>query len=155
MKKMNNLIMIIASNGNACIFDEKNVRTMGCSAHGVRGIRMKQSTKVACTESFSRTDKELLIISEKGFGKKLRMNGLQIKQRGGCGIKIMNISFKSGFLKDVKVIPKNGKIVVIVTEKGIVKKIELNGIANLSRNTLGTRLIRLSDNDKVSSINII
>lgn len=152
---MSDLIIVAASSGNVCVFDEKDIKTMGRSAQGIRGIRIKKSAKVTCIESFSNTDKEILIISEKGFGKKLKINELQIKSRGGCGIKIMNISSKSGYLKDVKVIPKNGKIVIIATEKGIIKKIELNGIANLSRNTLGTKLIKLTSNDKVSSINII
>lgn len=152
---MINLIIIVASNGNACIFNENNIRTMGRSAQGVRGIRIKQKTKVSCIESFSIYNEELLIISEKGFGKKLKINELQLKQRGGCGVKIMDISSKSGLLKDVKVVPKDGETVVIVTERGIVKKIKLNEIANLGRNTLGTKLIKLNNNDKVSSIKII
>ena len=143
-------IMIGTHLGYAVTFNEGDVRPMGRTAAGVRGINLRDNDYVVGSEVIKPTD-EVLVISEKGYGKRTAASEYPIKGRGGKGIKTANITEKNGPLAGVTVVDGTKDIMVITTD-GIMIRFKLEDVSQTGRSTMGVRLIKVAGDSKVSSL---
>ncbi len=149
-----NEILIGASNGRMVRFDENEVRSMGRNSSGVKGIDLG-GAEVVSSDILSADDK-ILIVTEKGYGKITPINEYRLTHRGSKGVKALNVTEKNGNLVKIrKVDDVNDSSLVVVTDSGIIIKMPLDQISVLKRNTQGTRLINLKDDQKVSTVAIV
>lgn len=143
-------ILIGTHLGYAVCFNENDVRPMGRTAAGVRGINLRENDYVVGSEVI-KPDDEVLVISEKGYGKRTPAKEYPVKGRGGKGVKTTNITEKNGPLAGVTVVDGSQEIMVITTD-GIMIRFKINDVSQTGRNTLGVRLIRVDNDSKVSSL---
>ena len=141
-----------SSNGRMARFDEKEVRIMGRTASGVKGINLVNDICVG-TE-VSEDNKLLLVVTENGYGKKTSISEYRETKRGSKGVKTINLSEKSGKVIGFKS-TDNDKDLMIITENGIIIRMDVNNISEMGRVTKGVKLINLKNNNKVASISII
>jgi DNA gyrase subunit A len=149
----NDDILMTTQKGQSIRFKEKDVREMGRTASGIRGIRLKKGDKVvgmSVVKNEKGKEEELLVITENGFGKKTSLNEYRIQQRGGSGVKAMNVTSKTGNLVVSKVL-KDEEELIVISRKGHVIKSKLSLVPKISRTTQGVRIMRLSSQDKVAS----
>ena len=146
----NNHIIIAADSGKAIHFHESEVRSMGRTAAGVRGIRIS-SEKVIGMVCVAREDATLLVVSEKGYGKRSAVGEYRITRRGGKGVKAMNVTEKTGELVAIKEVVDSDDL-MIINKSGITIRFEVGKVRVMGRATQGVRLIRLNDNDEISSV---
>lgn len=148
-------IILLTKSGKAIRFHEKNVRAMGRTAAGVRAITLKGGDEVVGVDAIPSGrahEFELLVISENGLGKKTSLDEYRAQGRGGQGIKTYNVSEKTGKLVASLLISKEEEDLIAISKKGQVIRTQLVSIPTLARATQGVRVMRLSGNDKVSSI---
>ncbi len=147
-----NKIMLGSSNGRAVLFDESEVRIMGRTASGVRGITMPDGECI-CAEVCD-LDTNILIVTEKGYGKRTFVREFRETRRGSKGVKALNVTEKNGNIASFKIVDDN-KDIVIITDSGMVIRLETTSISQLGRNAQGVRLINLKENQWVSSISVV
>ena len=146
-----NEIIIAANNGRMVRFNEKEVRLMGRTASGVKGIELDNSYVIGAEVADS--SKLILVITEKGYGKKTETDEYRLTHRGGKGVKALNITDKNGLIVAFKSVTGDEDI-IITTNSGIVIRLDVNKISTLKRNTQGVRLISLKDNQIVTNVTI-
>ena len=147
-----NDILMAASNGRMVRFPENLVRVMGRGASGVRGITLDGSVLVGM--EIASKDVDVLVVTENGYGKKTPIDEYRITNRGGKGVKTLNITEKNGVITSFKTVD-NDKDLIIITNEGIIIRLAVDKISEMSRVTQGVRLINLRDGQKVSSISIV
>jgi len=145
-------ILMAASNGRMVRFSENLVRVMGRGAAGVRGINLDGSILVGM--EIARDNNDVLVVTENGYGKKTPINEYRITNRGGKGVKTLNITDKNGSITAFKTVD-NQKDVIIITNEGIIIRIAVDKISEMSRVTQGVKLINLREGQKVSSISVV
>ena len=148
----NDLVLLGSDSGRMVKFNEDEIRVMGRTASGVRGISLDGS-KCICSEIVKEED-TILLVTEKGYGKQTKVSEYRQTRRGSKGVKAMNITEKNGNLVSVKIVHK-GKELVIMTNSGMTMRMPLDQISVLGRVTQGLRLINLKDNQKVSTISLV
>ncbi|MDE6492945.1 MAG: DNA gyrase subunit A [Lactobacillus sp.] len=146
-------ILIGTHLGYAVTFNEGDVRPMGRTAAGVRGINLRDHDYVVGSEVIKPND-DVLVISEKGYGKRTSASEYPIKGRGGKGIKTSNVTEKNGPLAGVTVIDGTNDIMVITTD-GIMIRFKTDDVSQTGRSTMGVRLITVSGDNKVASLAIV
>ena len=146
-----NEIIIVANNGRMVRFNEKEVRLMGRTASGVKGIELDNSYVIGAEVADS--SKLILVITEKGYGKKTETDEYRLTHRGGKGVKALNITDKNGLIVAFKSVVGDEDI-IITTNSGIVIRLDVNKISTLKRNTQGVRLISLKDNQIVTNVTV-
>jgi len=146
----NDDVVLVTRNGMSIRFHEKDLRSAGRAAGGVRGIRLEGSDRVVGM-TLARDDAELLVATEKGYGKRTPLPNYRRQTRGGKGIKTMNLSEKTGKIVETAVVDNTDKI-VIITSGGIMLKIKVAEIRSCGRSTQGVRLINLGAGDTVGSL---
>ena len=146
-----NEIIIAANNGRMVRFNEKEVRLMGRTASGVKGIELDNSYVIGAEVADS--SKLILVITEKGYGKKTETDEYRLTHRGGKGVKALNITDKNGLIVAFKSVVGDDDI-IITTNSGIVIRLDVNKISTLKRNTQGVRLISLKDNQIVTNVTV-
>ncbi len=139
--------------GNAIRFNEKDVRPMGRTAHGVRGIRLKDGDFVvgACLVN---DDSKLLVISENGMGKRTELSEYKVQSRGGKGIRTYKISQKSGNVCGINTVTDNDDI-MLITSEGVIIRTGVEDISTLGRDTSGVKIMKLKDDVKVVSFAVV
>jgi len=149
----NDDILLVTKNGQAIRFSEKDLRPMGRGARGVRGIKLKKDDIVIGMGVIQSTEdkNKVLIITEKGYGKKTELSKFKKQRRGGMGIKAVNITEKNGYVKAIKIISKEQEDLIVISQDGHVIRTPLKNIPCLGRATQGVRIMRL-ENDKVASV---
>ena len=148
----NNHIVIAKSEGKAVHFNELQVRPMGRTAAGVRGVTLDSETdKVIGMVCISREDANLLVVSENGYGKRSLIEDYRITNRGGKGVKTLNITEKTGKLVAIKEVVDEDEL-MIINRSGITIRIEVKELRVMGRATQGVRLIKLSEDDRISSV---
>lgn len=148
----NNHIVIAKSEGKAVHFHESDVRPMGRTAAGVRGVTLESDTdKVIGMVCITRPDANLLVVSEKGYGKRSDMEDYRITKRGGKGVKTLNITEKTGKLVAIKQVGDEDDL-MIINRSGITIRISVSELRVMGRATQGVRLIKLNDDDRISSV---
>ena len=147
-----NHIIIAKSEGKAVHFNESDVRPMGRTAAGVKGATLENSRdKVIGMVCISREDANLLVVSEKGYGKRSDISDYRITRRGGKGVKTINVTDKTGKLVAIKEVVDMDDL-MIINKSGISIRISVDELRVMGRATQGVRLIKLNDDDAISSV---
>ena len=148
----NKNIIIGASNGRMIRFEESEIRIMGRSASGVRGINIGDGICVGC--EIAEQDQNVLVVTEKGYGKQTNVEEYRQTHRGSKGVKALNVTEKNGNIVSFKII--NGdEDLMIITNNGIIIRLPISQISTTGRVAQGVRLINLKDNQTVSNVAII
>lgn len=159
-----NQIFLVTANGKCIRFDEKDCRPMGRQTRGVRGILLKEGDILVGMDvvpsGLDKKDKStfrhLLVVTENGVGKRTDVYLYPSQKRGGIGIKVANLSAKTGKIAAAQVVSENDELVVLVSKKAVTIKLPLKNIPTLSRNTKGVILMRFkSVDDKLSAMTVI
>ena len=147
-------VAIGANNGRMVRFNENEVRVMGRSASGVKGIELEDS-KVIGAEVIKPGD-QILIVTENGYGKKSEVEEYRLTHRGSKGVKALNITDKNGMMVALNCVnPNEESDLMIMTDSGIIIKLPLEQVSTLKRATQGVRLINLKEDQKVSTVAIV
>ena len=149
-----NDVIISTSFGQAIRFNEKDARPMGRSARGVRGMRLRSGDKVVGMDLVE-TGKNLLVISEKGYGKMTKVDNFPSHRRGGVGIKAAVVTMKTGSIVTVRAIDETTTEIIIISAAGQTIRVALKDIPTLGRTTQGVRIMRLDDSDSVASLGLV
>lgn len=144
--------IMASSTGRIAVFNEEEVRVMGRTASGVKGISLENGKCVGLETA--KADDNIIIVTEKGYGKKTHISEYRKTKRGSKGVKALNITEKNGNIAAIKRFEENNDL-MIITNNGIIIRIPLDQISQLGRVTQGTRLINLKDNQIVSTISLV
>lgn len=148
-------VIISTSAGQAIRFNEQDARPMGRAARGVRGVRLRPNDCVVGMDIVTSDEQTLLVISEKGFGKRTKVTNFPSHKRGGVGIKAAIVTAKTGPIISVQTIDPTMNEALLVSQNGQTIRLGLNDIKLLGRTTQGVTIMRLSDGDAVSSIGLM
>ena len=147
-------IAIGANNGRMVRFNEEEVRVMGRSASGVKGIELEDSMVIGA--EVIKSGQLILIVTENGYGKKSEIDEYRLTHRGSKGVKALNITDKNGMMVALKCVnPEESCDLMIITDSGIIIKLPLEQVSTLKRATQGVRLINLKGDQKVSTVAIV
>lgn len=145
-------IMIAVRSGKAIRFNEKTVRPMGRTASGVRGIKLgsrkDEVIGMVCVQDES---EDILVISENGYGKRSKIDDYRVTNRGGKGVKTINITEKTGELITIKSV-SNDNDLMIITHNGLTIRLTVDSISVLGRATQGVKVINLKGDDRIASV---
>jgi len=145
------LLMAIKS-GRAIRFNESTVRPMGRTAAGVRGISLTEpGDEVIGMIAIQNPETTVLVVSEKGFGKRSELEDYRVTNRGGKGVKTLNITDKTGHLIAIKDVQKDDDL-MIINRSGITIRISVEELRVMGRATQGVKLIRLNEDDSIASV---
>jgi DNA gyrase subunit A len=157
-------IILVTKKGQSIRFKEKELRPMGRTAAGIRGIRLKKGDEVIAIDIIQNPKSKiqnpkikdyLLVITENGFGKRTDLNEYKVQGRGGSGIKTANITPKTGNLVASFVLTGEEEDLIVISQRGQVIRSKISQIPKLSRSTQGVRLMRLETGDKIASATCI
>ena len=147
-------VMIASSGGRMVRFNESNVRVMGRSASGVKGITLGSDIVVGM-EVVENDNYKAFVITKNGYGKKTVISEYRITNRGGKGVKTINLTDKNGDIVCFRIISSDEQDLIIITNEGQVIRIGLEQVSNLSRVTQGVRLINLRESQYVSTVALV
>ena len=148
----NNEILMASSNGRMVRFNEDSIRIMGRSASGVKGINLDDGYLVGM--EIADEEEDVLVVTEKGYGKKTPLQEYRLTNRGGKGVKTLHITDKNGSIVAFKTVTNNVDL-IIITNTGMIIRLSVDNISKMSRVTQGVRLINLKEEQSVSSVAII
>ncbi len=147
-----NEVLLALKSGRAIRFNESKVRAMGRTAAGVRGIRLSSEKDevvgMICVEDDSY---DILVVSEKGYGKRSKLDAYRVTNRGGKGVKTLNITEKTGNLIAIKNVVDDDDL-MIINKSGITIRIPVESLRVMGRATQGVRLIKLKDDDEIAAV---
>ncbi|HDR51942.1 MAG TPA: DNA gyrase subunit A [Mariniphaga anaerophila] len=145
-------IMLAVKSGKAIRFNETKVRFMGRNASGVRGITLAgEKDEVIGMVCLQNGAEDILVISENGYGKRSKLEDYRVTNRGGKGVKTLNVTEKTGKLVSIKSVSDDNDL-MIITEKGLTIRLAVSKISLLGRATQGVRLINLKGDDSIASV---
>lgn len=154
VKKTNgeDLILLGSNAGRMVKFNECEIRNMGRTASGVRGINLEEASCICC--EVVKEEDIILLVTEKGYGKQTKVCEFRQTKRGSKGVKSLNITDKNGNLTAIKIATLD-KDIIIMTDSGMTVRMSVDQISLLGRVTQGLRLINLKDNQKVATISLV
>lgn len=153
-------IILSSKNGKAILFHEEELREMGRYAAGVRGMRLEKGDEIASIEAvdlnsgMTKEIKKVVTITEKGYGKRTRLDAYRESHRGGKGVISIRVSEKNGKVVCIKQV-KNDDELMISTSDGMVTKISARSIPTQGRNTQGVRLMNVGDGERVVGVEVV
>ena len=147
-------IILGASNGKAIRFNEETVREIGRSATGVRGMKLNEGDELVGMAVVRDDVKDILVVTEKGYGKRTDADEYRLQTRGGMGVKTLNITDKNGRLAALRAVNDDLDLIA-TTNKGVTIRMHCADISQTGRAAQGVKLIRLRDDQHVSSIAIV
>lgn len=152
-------VLIASRNGRCVRFDETDARPLGRTATGVRGINLDEDDSaigMVCyePEAEDAAAHTLLVIGEKGLGKRTDFEEYRKTSRGSKGVRTMNITDKTGKLVDMKNVTEDNDL-LIITQSGLIIRMAVSDIAQSGRNTQGVKLINIRDNDSIASVSVV
>ena len=145
-------ILLASSEGRMNVFDENEIRVMGRTASGVKGINLGDAECVSIENVTD--DDNIVIVTENGYGKKTLISEYRKTKRGSKGVKALNITEKNGNIASIRKVIDDSDI-MIITNQGIIIRLPLEQVSQLGRVTQGTRLINLKQGQKVSSVSLV
>ena len=157
-------IFLVTHSGKCIRFSEKDIRPMGRHTRGVRGVLLKDNDEVASMDVIPETldgngkkeYRHLLTVTENGIGKRSDVYQYPLQKRGGVGVKVSNITSKTGLIAVAQVVDQNSDQILLVSRKAVTIKLPLKNIPTLNRNTRGVILMRLkTGEDKVTSMTVL
>ena len=147
-----NEILMASSNGRMVRFREDELRPLGRTASGVKGIDVSGGVCVGMEVADS--DNDVLVVTENGYGKKTKIDEYRMTHRGSKGVKALNVTAKNGNIVSFKITSENQDL-MIITDSGIVIRLPLEQVSSTGRVAQGVKLINLKENQKVSTVAII
>jgi len=145
-------VMLAARSGKAIRFEEAKTRPMGRTASGVRGILIDEKTdELIGMVAINDQSSDILVVSEKGYGKRSSLEDYRITNRGGKGVKTINITDKTGELIAIKDVTDNDDL-MIINKSGVTIRMEVKDLRVMGRATQGVRLINMKDTDEIASV---
>jgi DNA gyrase subunit A len=145
-------IVMALKSGRAIRFNESKVRPMGRTATGVRGITLEdEQDEVVGMISIDNPETTVLVVSEKGYGKRTDIDDYRVTNRGGKGVKTLNVTDKTGKLIAIKGVTDKEDL-MIINKSGIIIRIAVSELRTMGRATQGVRLITLKENDEIASV---
>ncbi|MCR4324103.1 MAG: DNA gyrase subunit A [Candidatus Curtissbacteria bacterium] len=153
----NDLVFLVSKRGMSIKFDEKDVRPMARDTMGVRGIKIKDGDELIGMDVIDMADEkaDLLVITQKGIGKKTVVSNWPKQLRGGVGVKAANLAEKTGDIVTAKILTKEDEGLILTSQKGQVMRTTLRSIPRLTRDTQGVIVMRLSQGDQVAAATVI
>lgn len=145
-------VLIASTNGRMIRFNEEEIRIMGRTASGVKGITVGDGKCVGC--EIADEGQQILVVTEKGYGKRTSIDEYRMTHRGSKGVKALNITDKNGNIVSFKVVEGNEDL-VIVTDNGIIIRLPLEQVSTTGRVAQGVKLINLKENQKVSTVTLM
>jgi DNA gyrase subunit A len=147
-------VFLATKKGQSIMFKESDVRVMGRSAGGVRGMKMSSNDEIVGADAVQTKDKDLFVLtmSSIGFGKKTKLKDYRQQKRGGSGIKTAKITAKTGQLVIAKAVDPEMEELIAISQKGQVIRTPLSGIPVLGRQTQGVRIMKLKQGDSIASL---
>jgi DNA gyrase subunit A len=148
---------LVTSGGQAIRFSEKDAREMGRAAGGVRAIKLAKNDSIISSVVIGADEKDakLLVISEKGYGKKTKASEYKIQKRGGSGIKTGKITPKTGKLMAALKLFGEEVELLAISKHGQIIRIDETDVPTLGRQTQGVRIMKLKDGDAIASLTCI
>ena len=150
----NDLVLLGSNSGRMVKFNESQIRVMGRTASGVRGINLEDGKFNCIGAEIATDDNKILIVTEKGYGKQTNVCEYRTTSRGSKGVKALNITEKNGPIASFKLVTENSDV-VIITNTGMTIRLPIEQISTLGRVTQGVRLINLKEHQTVSTISIV
>lgn len=148
----NSKVLLAAKNGKMVRFDESKTRPMGRTASGVRGIRLAGADdEVIGLVTVSDLESEILVVSENGYGKRSSLDAYRETNRGGKGVKAMNITDKTGALISINSVTDNDDL-MIINKSGLTIRLRVSDLRVMGRNTQGVRLINIKGSDSIAAV---
>lgn len=147
-------VILSTADGQALRFSENEVRPMGRSARGVKGMRLREGDIIVGMDIVVEGS-TIVVISENGYGKKTKVDQFTAHKRGGVGIKTAIVNAKTGKIVDVKSVTDQGSELMMISESAQVIRLALKDVPSLGRTTQGVRVMRLSDGDKVAGFEVV
>ena len=148
-----NEILMAKRSGKAIRFNEQNVRPMGRNASGVKGVTLEDANDevigMVCIQDIE--NDTIMVVSEKGYGKRSKVEDYRVTNRGGKGVKTLNITDKTGMLLAIKNVTDENDL-MIITKKGITIRMKLANVSISGRATQGVRLINLKGKDEIAAV---
>ncbi|MBU2556015.1 MAG: DNA gyrase subunit A [Bacteroidetes bacterium] len=155
MTNGSNEIILANRSGRAIRFNEQKVRPMGRNASGVRGITLANEKDAVvgmiCLENSPEAEESILVVSEKGYGKRSEVEDYRVTNRGGKGVKTLNITEKTGDLIAIKNVTNNDGL-MIINRSGIAIRMPVEDLRIMGRATQGVRLIRIDEGDSIAAV---
>jgi DNA gyrase subunit A len=155
MTNGNHHIMMAVRSGKAVRFIDSDVRPIGRTASGVRGIRLghelDEVVGMVCVEN---ENEDILVVSENGYGKRSKIEDYRLTNRGGKGVKTINITEKTGPLISIKSVDESNDL-MIITQSGLTIRMSVSNMRIIGRAAQGVRLINLKEGDKIASVAIV
>ncbi len=147
-----NQIMMALKSGKAIRFEESKTRPMGRTASGVRGISLQNDKdEVIGMVAVEDENSDILVVSEKGYGKRTSLDAYRVTNRGGKGVKTLNISEKTGNLVAIKNVDDNNDL-MIINKSGITIRMAVEDLRTMGRTTQGVKLINIKGNDEIAAV---
>lgn len=150
-----NDVVISTSAGQAMRFNEKDVRSMGRSAKGVRGIRLRPKDEIVGMDIVRDEGQKLLVMSANGYGKATEAKNFPVHKRGGVGIKVASVTAKTGNIVAVHTLDPAAKEVIMMSNKGQAIRVAVKEIPTLGRAAQGVRIMKMNEGDSVASLGIV
>ena len=149
----NDDVVIASNNGRMIRFNENEIRVMGRTASGVKGIELSNDCFCVGSE-IAKEGQDILVVTEKGYGKRTDVNEYRLTHRGSKGVKTLNITDKNGTIVAFKTVTDD-KDLMIITDQGIVIRILADKVSRMSRVTQGVRLMNLREGQKVATVSVV
>ena len=149
----NDDIAIASSNGRMIRFNENEIRIMGRTASGVKGIELSEDCLCVGAE-IAKENQDILVVTEKGYGKRTDINEYRMTHRGSKGVKTLNITDKNGTIVAFKTV-KDDNDIMLITDQGIVIRISSDKVSKMSRVTQGIRLMNLREGQRVATVSVV
>ena len=147
----NHEIMLAVRSGKAIRFNEQIVRAIGRTASGVRGVSLKDNDEVIGMICVENESENVMVVSENGYGKRSKIEDYRVTNRGGKGVKTINITEKTGALVAIKSVTDDDDL-MIITESGMTIRMAINSVRVMGRAAQGVKLINLKENDTIASV---
>lgn len=147
-------IILGTSNGKGIRFSENDIRPMGRIAAGVRGIKVDSDEMVVGMAIINTDGDEIVIVTEKGYGKRTNVDAFRVQVRGGKGVKALNMTEKNGKMVALETV-RGDEDLMVITDKGMIIRTPLDQILTIGRDTQGVCIIKLNEGHLVSSIAVV
>jgi DNA gyrase subunit A len=157
-------IILVTKKGQSIRFKEKDIRPMGRTAAGIRGIRLRKGDEVVGMERIKPKTKNqkpkikknyLLVITKNGFGKRTDLKEYRLQGRGGSGIKTAKVTSKTGDITALKVLSGTEEDLIVISQQGQVIRTKIGSISIIGRQTQGVKIMRLNEDDRVASVTCV
>ena len=146
-------VIMVSSLGKAILFDESEARAMGRGTMGVRGMNVPAGATCLGME-IATPGTEMLVITEKGYGKRTAIEEYPEHHRGGQGVFTITMTQKKGLLTAMKIVEENDEV-MIISEEGVITRTAVSGISKLGRSTQGVKIMNVAAGDRVTSVAVI